>query len=312
MSINAEIDRITITQDNDIFVGNDSGYSNGLYVSILDTTAGSNKTPTNDFWVSPLMWTIPEITSNNTINGYTFGQAMNTPSDISVKNPDSAELPYSAFLGMTNSYLIITPSHADRIATTVGIIGPAALGEPAQKFVHRHVGSSDPKGWDTQLQNEIVFSFSRSRYWRTWASQSDTIDFLTNADIQFGTIQSSINSGMTIRYGRGLLNSYSTGLFNRTGSSNPISVGKGWHLYLGCQVGYDFNKIFTDGNTFRDSRLVSYKHEYIAIAIGLAYAFEDISITYAVNDMNILAQGNNDRALRNLTRYGSLTFAWQL
>jgi lipid A 3-O-deacylase len=298
----------SVTFDNDLFIGDDSGYTNGLFLSIYETESENNTMPEHDFWVTPLMWSMPQDEKMFTVNSYSIGQTMATPSNLSIENPPRDELPYSALLAVTNSYLIITPEYSDCISTTVGIIGPAAFGEETQKFVHKITGSKEPKGWDTQLKNELVFQFSRARVWRSWVSSSGNIDILTGIELSLGTIQSGVKGSVYIRYGRNLLSSYATTLLNSTRTSSPLSVEGGWNFYAGLQAGYTFNLIFTDGNTFRDSRSVDYDHENVGITAGLAYSWQDYSLTLAVSDANIL-QGED---MENLTQFGTLTFTWRL
>ncbi len=309
---NAELDWMSVTLDNDLFVGNDNGYSNGLYVSLFDTGDSSEELPSHDFWVLPLMWSMPDEKPEGAVNAYMIGQTMNTPSDINIIVPDEDELPYSALLAFTNSYLAVTSEYADRAGVTIGVVGPAALGEEAQKFVHDLIGADEPLGWDTQLENELVFQFSRGSTWRAWESDTGHFDFLTNADVNLGTIQSAVNGGLTIRYGRDLISSYATTLYNSSRTSNPSAVAGGWFLFTGVQAGYIFNQIFTDGNTFRDSRSIDYEHEFIGLTAGLAYSWQNFSLTFAVNDSNIISKGNNQETLKNLTQYGTLTFSWRI
>ncbi|QLE98172.1 lipid A deacylase LpxR family protein [Neptunomonas phycophila] len=308
----AEVDWVSVTLDNDLFVGNDNGYTNGLYVSFFDVGDASSQLPDYDFWVTPLMWSMPKNGTLGAVNSYMIGQTMSTPSDINIVVPDENELPYAALLSLTNSYVAVTPTYADRVSTTIGIVGPAALGEEAQKFVHDIIGADEPQGWDTQLKNELVFQFSRGRIWRTWASDSGHFDFLTSADLGLGTIQSYLSTGMTIRYGRDLVKSYATNLLNNSRTTNPSAVNGGWYIYGGIQAGYAFNQIFTDGNTFRDSRSIDYEHEYIGVTAGIAYSWQNFSLTFAVNDSNVIQSGDGEETLENLTQYGTITVAWRM
>ena len=311
ISLYAEIDWVSVTLDNDLFVGNDNGYTNGLYVSFYDVGDTSSQIPEHDFWVTPLIWSMPKNQAVGAVNAYMIGQTMSTPSDINIVIPDENELPYSALLALTNSYVAITPTYADRVSTTIGMVGPAALGEEAQTFIHKIIGGDEPQGWDTQLENELVFQLSRERTWRSWTSDSGDFDFLTNAGLSLGTIQSSINTGMTIRYGRDLASSYATTLLNSSRTTNPSAVNGGWYIYAGLQAGYVFNQIFTDGNTFRDSRSIDYDHEFIGLTAGFAYSWQNFSLTFAVNDSNLLQTGSSEKTLENLTQYGTITFAWR-
>jgi len=166
-SAEADFNWASATLDNDLFVGEDSGYTNGIFLSLYEAELEQGKMPEHDFWVAPLMWSMSQKDRIFAVNSYSIGQTMATPSDISIENPAQDELPYSALLALSNSYLTITPTYADLVSTTIGIIGPAALGEESQKFVHKVVGADDPKGWDTQLKNEPVFQLSRARTWRS-------------------------------------------------------------------------------------------------------------------------------------------------
>ncbi len=141
ISSHAETDWASLTMDNDLFVGNDNGYTNGLYVSFFDVGDNESQIPNHDLWVDPLMWSMPENGRKGGVNAYMIGQTMSTPSDINIVVPDENELPYSALLAFTNSYVAVTPMYADRVSTTIGIVGPAALGKETQKFVHKIIGA---------------------------------------------------------------------------------------------------------------------------------------------------------------------------
>lgn len=311
MTVCAEIDWISFTLDNDLFVGNDNGYTNGFYVSFFDVGETDDKIPSNGYLVSPLMWSMPKKEVKGAVNAYMVGQTMSTPSDIRIVVPDAIELPYSALLALTNSYVTVKTTYADRSSTTLGVVGPAAFGEEAQKNVHEVIGSDEPQGWDTQLKNEFVFQFSRARTWRLWVNNSDSFDLLTNTELRVGTIQSSIDTNMTIRLGSDLISSYATTLFNSSRTINPNAVNNGWYIYTGINCGYIFNQIFTDGNTYRNSRSIDYQKEYIGVTAGLSYSWESLSLAFAINDTNIIQGGSREKVLENLTRFGTLSLAYK-
>lgn len=302
---------ISVTVDNDAFVGNDSGYSNGLFVSTFEIVERKNKHIGNDFWVAPLMWSMPRENFIMAANAYSLGQSLNTPSDIKIENPSLLELPYSALLAASNSYITVTPDYADIATTTLGVVGPMALGEEVQSFVHGIIGANDPKGWDTQIKNEVVFSFNRGRSYRAWTTQSDNFDLLANGSVTVGTIESSVDVGAFIRYGNNLERSHPTTLLASSRISNPIAVD-GWYVFLGSRIGYMLNNIAIDGNTFRDSRSIDYQRRYVSITTGFAYTWRDLSITFAINDFNILKDDSGEQALADLTEFGTISFSWKL
>ena len=310
----ADTDWMSVTLDNDLFLGNDNGYTNGLYIASFDVgTAQADDLPKPQFWVKPLLWSMPDSHAiDGAASAYTFGQTMNTPSDIRIANPATNELPYSALLALTHHYLTVTENSADLASTTVGVVGPAALGEQSQKFVHDVIEADEPQGWDTQLGNEVVFQLTRARAQQYWQSESGRMDLVTNITGNLGTISSAVSTGAIFRFGKGLMHSYATTLFNSSRTSNPTNINKGWYFYTGLQAGYTFNNIFADGNTFRDSRSIDYDPEFISILSGISYAWGNISVTLSLNDNNILQSGSNELVLEELTQYGSISLAWRL
>jgi len=297
------------TMDNDIFVGNDSGYSNGFYYSwiVPVTSEAPRNTP---LLVAPLLWTLEDQIRYATVTTSTLGQTINTPEDIKIKNPGENELPYSGLLFFNQTYLTIKKSYADKIGTTIGVVGPLSGAEIAQELVHSITGSDDPEGWDTQLKNEPVFKLIRGRIWRPWESSSEHFDLLLDSEASLGTLSSAVSVGATFRYGRGLTKSYATHLFESSRTSNPVAVDRGWYVYAGIKASYIFNQIYADGNTFRDSRSIDYDPENIGIGIGYSYSWDEVSITFAINDFSIVENTSEDQ-LEDLTRYGTLTIAWQ-
>jgi hypothetical protein len=116
---------------------------------------------------------------------------------------------------------------------------------------------------------------------------------------------------MVFRYGKKLDRSYASSLLNNSRTTNPIAIDDGWYLYAGMTAGYTFNQIYTDGNTFTDSRSIDYDHEQLGVMAGLAYSWGKFSVTLALNDTNIL-DTRSEEELEDLTRYGSLSIAYKL
>ena len=190
----SDVSWMSATLDNDFFVGEDNGYTNGIYVSKYNVYDGSYSQHEADIWVKPLMWSMPNRSIDRAVNVYSFGQTLTTPYDISQAIPSESDLPYSAVISFTNTYISAGPSYADRVSTTLGIVGPLALGEESQKAIHSIISAQEPKGWDTQLNNELVFEFSRGRIWREWISDSGHADILLGGNIGLGTLSSSVST----------------------------------------------------------------------------------------------------------------------
>ncbi|WP_082856404.1 lipid A deacylase LpxR family protein [Marinomonas atlantica] len=311
-SVCASDNLVSLTVDNDLFLQQDEGYTNGLYLALYERGGipqleelGSS--PKHSFLVSPLMWSMPSSNNQGAVNALNIGQTLFTPKDLSLKQPNPNDIPYSAMIAITSSYITLAKKHADMTSTSIGVVGPAALGEPSQKLMHKILGSEEPQGWDAQLKNELVFQFGRGRVWRTWAAELDNYDVLTTAKAHLGTIQSSVNSSVIMRYGRDLKNSFGNVLLMDSRTTNPIAVNGEWYVYAGLEAEYIFNQVFTDGNTFRDSASIDYDREFLGLNFGITYSWGQSAITFAVNHSDIF-QTQSDQ-YRNETRYGTITFA---
>ena len=308
-SVTASSQWRAFTVDNDIFVGNDSGYSNGFYYSWISPVMGNERREA-PILVTPLLWSLDDQVQRASVISSTIGQTLNTPEDITIEDPAEDELPYSGLLFFNQTFLSIKKGHADKLSTTVGLVGPSSGAEASQKLVHSITGSDKPKGWDTQLKDELVFDFRRGRVWRSWHSDNERFDLLLDSEASLGTLISAISVGATFRYGRVLSHSYASHLFDRSRTSNPVAIDRGWYFYAAIQASYIFNQIFTDGNTFRDSRSIDVDPESIGVGIGYAYSWDDLSVTFAINDFSI-ERGSSEEQLEDLTRYGTLTVAWR-
>lgn len=258
----------------------------------------------------PLVWSLPG-TALGAFNSYTFGQSMLTPSDILIEVPGNDELPYSALLFVNSTHITVNEAYADKISTTLGFVGPWALGEESQKFVHGITGSDEPQGWNTQIGNEIVFQLTRGRAWRSWTSSSQKMDLINSTELSLGTISSSVSVSSIFRYGSGLKETFVTPLLGSSRASNPIATTDSWYIYAGLNAGYIFNQIFTDGNTFKDSRSIESQRESIGFTLGITKAWKNFSFSFAINDSNLISDEDNDK-LEDLTRFGSLTLAFRI
>ncbi len=309
----AEADWVSFTMDNDSMVGNDNGYTNGIYVTWYNIPEEGEESPEPGFLANLMMWSMPDRSSTSRdIDIATIGQTMITPDDIEQDPPilPPDDLPYAGLLFYGDSFARIYDTHADMIAVRIGIVGEYSFAEEAQEFVHELISSDEPCCWDSQQDDEIVFQFSRARFWRTWASSGGSADFLTGADLNVGTISSSAGASIMIRYGTQLSRSYATALLVNQRTANPVATQEGWYLFAGARAGYLANQIFLDGPTYDDdAESIDYDEETLSVTAGIAYSWKDFSLTYAINDLNV---NEDDDGAEEYSEYGTITAAWRL
>ena len=307
-----EADWLSVTLDNDLFVGSDSGYTNGIYFSWFDTPANNKAEP--GFLARAMLWSLSDDgAAVLEVSAKTIGQTMIAPGDITLESPPLPpdDLPYAGLLSYSDTYVKSYQKRAEQISVTIGIIGKYSFAEESQKFVHDIISSDEPKGWDTQLDDEIVFQFSHARVWKSWTSDSGRTDVLLGTDAALGTISSSLGAAVMFRYGSQLKRTFATALLVNSRTANPLATDSGWYLFAGASALYVANQIFLDGNTFddHDDKPINYDRNQLGVTVGLAYSWKNLSVTFAISDLNVNISGSDPAD--EYSEFGTFTLAWR-
>ncbi|MRX26870.1 lipid A deacylase LpxR family protein [Kangiella sp. HZ709] len=310
MALAEDFEWTSVTFDNDLFTGSDNGYTNGLTISLYDI---SEEEALEASWMtSPFLGIMSDKASLATLDIYTVGQIMQTPGDITLPVPPQGDVPYAGLLYVANNYIKVYENYSEDFTTTVGIVGPASGAKRTQRLVHSLFGADEPMGWSFQLKNEPVFKLNYGRTYRAWKYQDETSDVLFRYEAGLGNLESSIQTSLLYRYGHNLQTSYPTAGFNSSRLSNPTATNGDWYFYFGLMGRYTFNTIFLDGNTFEDdSPSVDYERFNLGFIGGIAYSWQNISLTFSFTDQDILNE-EVDGDFEQYNRYGSITVAWKL
>lgn len=298
----------SITLDNDIFVGNDNGYTNGVYFSWYETSRNRQHLGSRSL-AAMMNWSLGSFSSMFFVDARTIGQTMVTPSDITVSHPSTFEVPYSGLLYFNDTYIQSNLKVADKISVAIGVIGPSSGAKNTQKLVHDLIGADDPKGWKTQLHDEIVFALGRGRAWRLWNSESQDIDIITKLEASAGTLETSVSTGLIARYGEDMEKTFASTLLLPERTANPIALDGGWFIYGGFKLSYINQLIFLDGNTYRASHRFEYDPVQVSAAVGFAYSADDFSLTFGLNDFILTTPSNN--LSEEFSQFGTFTLAWR-
>lgn len=145
--------------------------------------------------------------------GFTIGQMMYTPMDIK----QAAAQPNDRFWGgwlYFGTLLQSRPRQKDRadrdqmetFELDIGVVGPLALTQQAQKTVHAFIGAPTPHGWGNQLKNELAVQTSYSRAFTYSRAKNNTLgyDLGFHYGFGFGTLFDYVNAGATLRIGNQL------------------------------------------------------------------------------------------------------------
>lgn len=299
---------LSLSYENDLIGnGEDSNYTNGVRLTYFDV-----ETPMPPV-IDMLAEAIPTFDINQTTSTFfTLGQNLYTPSDISIRQNQNADRPWAAWLYGSVGLATVTKNHLDELEFTLGIVGPEALGEQTQKFVHRHISNSEiPKGWNNQLSFEPGLIGSWRRRWPVWYAKKLN-DFRLRVEpdinISFGNVYTYAGTGATIS-----LSPNKRLIQDTPPRVRPAMAGTGffdtpdkklsWSLFAGFDGRAMARNIFLDGNTFKDSHNVNKKYLVADTNIGAALTYDDYRLSYTLNYRTREFDGQDDPSI-----FGSLTF----
>lgn len=278
---------ITFVIENDsLGGGTDKNYTSGVRLNYTHVGA---KFPDIAYKIDRL---VPAFEINKTSSiYYSLGQSIYTPRDITLGASNEDDRPWAAFLYGSLGIVTLTDNHTDEAEATLGIVGPAAMGEWAQKSIHKHLTDSlNPEGWSHQLKNEPGVMLAWQRGWPMFMNghiQNNFWSVKPYAGVTLGNIKTYGDVGFTI----------SLSPFESKWQDTPVRVrpampGTGiyeipqnkwsWSLFSGLEARAVVHDIFLDGNTFTDSHSIE-KKTFVADAnAGLALTYNNTRISYTV------------------------------
>ncbi|SFM32865.1 lipid A deacylase LpxR family protein [Marinobacter zhejiangensis] len=244
---------LALSWDNDLLVGSDGRYTNGVRLSYVgDTHADCGQQGGSVCAIARGLDLLPGVdaaTDRHTIT-ISLEQAMITPSDITRTEPDFNDLPYAGFTNLEVGLFSAEGNSMVGYGFRLGVVGPDSLADKAQKWVHKVTGSDEPQGWDDQLGQDLVggvwvtgtqrvlqrVSVAGIETEAGYAWSVDANNFLGNAQV-----------GGFLRVGRNLpknlIPDYSG--FGTAGSLVGLfdGAGFGWETFVGASgqyIGYSY------------------------------------------------------------------------
>jgi hypothetical protein len=255
---------ISLVVENDLFGGTDRNYSNGLRLEWVR--------PADDFnpWLRRAARTQPfvDLDGIELRDGFAISHTLYTPRDITLAVPPADDHPYAGHLSLQWFAAASEANAENTVVIDIGLIGPSSGGQFIQESWHQLIDGEEPRGWDAQLKDEIVFAISGQRAARHAVTNVGglELDALTHAGLTLGTQRTSASAGATLRAGIGLDQAFAPPrLRPAIGPSSLYRPGEGFAGYVFAGVGaYGVARdVFLDGNTFRDSASVE---KYFAVA----------------------------------------------
>lgn len=289
--------------ENDLFTDTDQNYTNGVRISISSPNLeGFNDQfiENEEFrqlyqWlneglsifhpVAPRSGEKSEVSSRRVV--LTLGQQIFTPTDREATELIEDDRPYAAWLYMGTYYHARRGNQLKTIGVNLGVVGPAALGEESQSFIHDLRNIEKWEGWDNGLDNELGVQLVFEKKDKLVDNTADKFgyDFTSHYGGSFGNVATYVNFGGEFRVGWHIPDNFGTSSL-RSGADNHTpdgEVNSGWgvHTFVSIDARWVARDIFLDGNTFSNSHSVDKRHWVADAAMGVSLTYEQLSLSYA-------------------------------
>lgn len=280
--------------ENDLFGGTDQFYTNAVQMTLISPDlvrwADDKRLPDA---LDTLVEMLPFAGQDGVLYnvGLSLGQHIYTPSDIQATALLDDDRPYAGFLYGAAGFHAKRQNTLDSIIVTLGLVGPAALGEEAQNGVHSVRNIPTAKGWDNQLNTEpaLMITWERAIRWNSDGPHAGwDWDVISHTGLTAGNVMTFANIGGEVRLGWNLPSDFGTSLIRPgggvggpTSDDDPrLNGGFGVYVFAGVDGRAVARNIFLDGNTFEQSHSVTKKTLVADINGGIACVIGNWRLSY--------------------------------
>ena len=304
---------MSLSLDNDGLLGSDRGYTHGIFFK-FNSKSSIDVTNNSPFILKTFGSLLPLQQQTNKGWGFTVGQKIWTPSDLTSSIEEENDRPYTGFLFVKSNIFEFSSDDSSKYSLMLGVVGPDAFGEKSQKSVHSLIGSKQPMGWSRQIKSQTVFNFSYEKQrllTRSTAWHNRDYDIGVSGRFNVGNYQSEIALGSTLRWGHALDESFaSVGIMpgNFVDASVLSKSRSGQFYYLSVEGRYRFQDITIDGARPKQLFDVHTEHWQATVSTGAVYYQELWGLALSV----ITSSPDYKEDLRDYNATASIEMFWRV
>jgi lipid A 3-O-deacylase len=216
--------------------------------------------------------------------GLFLGQNMYTPRDITIATPQPNDRPWAAWLYLGGVAQRARNNRLDTVEFDLGIVGPAALGEPVQKTWHHLIDVKQPRGWDNQSKSEPAFMIS---YLQKRRFGNEHADLILHGGGSLGTVMTHARIGGLLRlgwrltgYGPDTIEPGGAMLHGTRAQGAKEYAGTSWSIYAGMDHRLVAYNIFLDGPVFRDGPSVERNRHVRDLSAGFSLRIDRLRFSW--------------------------------
>jgi len=216
-------DKFAFSFYNDVFVGTDKYFTNGISLS----------------WIDDLNLTSKDLNKYNV--GVSISQIAITPSDKNISTPQYNDIPYAGYLSLDFFIFESNTKNFKEFRIGVGVVGKESGAEFIQRFSHKVIGVIDPKGWDTQLGTEYIINILLRYGEKSWERSSLNrldMDWFNHYGTEVGNFSTNIFAGTMFRVGDNYIKNFNIHYPYLREEASLLDICKkqtdfGWSLSVG-------------------------------------------------------------------------------
>lgn len=283
--------------DNDayLFYGQDRYYTNGLFINFRHAT--------------------DQKKLSNSLEKVTYeisaGQKMYNP--ISGYSPKLAtqDRPFAGYLyAGANVNLFYKKESILKFGLELGTVGPDALGEDAQKLLHKIVGFYEIKGWEYQIKNEPTINITTQFTKLLGRSEAYKSDLSLESYVNIGTTFSGAGIGILLRSGdiNQLFNSAYTNSQISNNSKTERLVNNEYFFYAKPQLNFIAYDATIQGSMFNKDSPVTFGTKPLVFAQQLGLNYSTPRFTF---DFGLTFKSKEVKSTAKAHQYGSISMYYR-
>lgn len=283
--------------DNDayLFYGQDRYYTNGLFINFRHATDQQ------------------QLSNNLEKVTYEISAGQKMYNSISGYRPkiETQDRPFAAYLyAGANVNLFYKKESILKFGLEGGTIGPDALGEDAQKLLHKIVGFYEIKGWEYQIKNDLALNFNTQFTKLLVRSEDNKVDFSLESYANIGTTFSGAGTGILFRAGNinQLFNSSYTNSLISNNSKTEKLVKNEFFLYAKPQLNYIAYDATIQGSMFNNDSPVTYKAEPLVFVQQLGFNYSTPRFTF---DFGLYFKSKEVKSTAKAHQYGTISMFYR-
>ncbi|MCG8394871.1 MAG: lipid A deacylase LpxR family protein [Pseudomonadales bacterium] len=300
--------------DNDLFVGSDGQYTNGVRLSwVGNAHEHCERNTTFTCGLASTLDPLPGISIQDEKHALTLSleQVMITPGDISRTEPDYSDLPYAGYSNLEMGLFSWDDSRLFGYGIRVGVVGEDSGAEQSQKFVHKLTGSTDPQGWDHQLGPDVIGGAYFITAERAWQHRSDS-GMQTELGYAWGVdannFHGTATAGGFLRFGRNLPRNFIPDYAGIGTAGSLVGLlegeGFGWETFVasfGEYIGYSYLE------NHADEYNVESRDGIIGLVVGGGVHWDNFSFTLTLQGSTSPLRNSDDPL-----SFGNMSFMWKI